>query len=77
MTATVTDVLLLGRFVPDRCVAVERAAEGGVERHRAVDLVRGRVDLGVVNLARVELVRPLKFLLNLACMGACFKVEQI
>ena len=36
MAATVTDVLLLERFVPDRGVAVERAAEGDVERAPSV-----------------------------------------
>ena len=57
-----TNVLLLERLVPDRGVAVERAAEGDVERHNAVDLVRERVDLGVVHLVRVELLRPLALL---------------
>ena len=56
------NVLLLERLVPDRCVAVERAAEGDVERHRIVDLVRERVDLGVLHLVRVELLRLLALL---------------
>ena len=47
MTPTVTDVFLLERLVPDRGVVVKRAAEGDVERHRVVDLVCERVDLGV------------------------------
>ena len=51
----VSDVLLFERLVPDRGVAAERAAEGDVERHRAVDLVGERVDLGVVHLMRVVL----------------------
>ena len=47
VAASVTNVLLLERLVPDRGVAVERAAEGNVERHHVVDLVRERVDLGL------------------------------
>ena len=35
---------------------------GGALRHRAVDLVRERVGLGVVNLVRAELLRPLALL---------------
>jgi len=58
MTPTVTDVLLLERLVPDRGVAVKRAADGDVERHRAVDLVRERADLGVANLVRAALRAP-------------------
>ena len=57
-----TDVLLLERLVPDRGVALERAAEGGVEGHRVAELVRERVDLGVVHLVHVELLRPLALL---------------
>ena len=41
---------------------MERAAEGDVERHHVVDLVRERVNLGVVHLVRVELLRPLALL---------------
>ena len=62
MTSAVTDVLLLERLVPDRGVAVKRAAERDVERHRVVNLVRERVDLGVVDLVRVELLHSLALL---------------
>ena len=62
VAAFVADVLLLERFVPDRGLAVERTAEGGVESHRVVDPVRKRVDLRVVHLVRIELLRPLALL---------------
>ena len=62
MAASVADVLLLERFVPNRGVAVEHTAEGDVESHRAADPVRERVDLGVVHLVRVELLQPLALL---------------
>ena len=59
---SVANVLLLERLISDLGVAVERAAEGNVERHHVVDLVRERVDLEVVHLVRVELLRPLALL---------------
>ena len=62
VAASVPDVLLLERRVPDRGVASERGAEGDVEGHRVVELVCERVDLGVVHLVRVELLRPLALL---------------
>ena len=62
VAASVANVLLLERLVPDHGVAVERAAEGEVERHHVVDLVRERADLGVVHLVRVGLLRPLALL---------------
>ena len=62
VAASVADVLFLERFVPDRGVAAKRSTEGGVEGHQVVDLVGERVDLGVVDLVRVELIRPLAFL---------------
>ena len=43
-------------------MAAKRSTEGGVERHQVVDLVRERVDLGVVHLVRVELLHSLALL---------------
>ena len=64
VAASVTDVLLLERRVPDRGVASERAAEGDVEGRRVVKLVRERIDLGVEHLGRVELPPTLRTFAN-------------